>query len=83
MSKRMQVLVDEAEFQRMQASARAQGLTLAEWVRQELRVALQRVSTGDAERKLKAVRSAVRHQFPTADIDQMLGEIEQGYVPER
>jgi HTH-type transcriptional regulator/antitoxin HigA len=30
------------------------------------------------EDKLEAVRSAVRHSFPTADIEQMLCEIEQG-----
>jgi len=31
------------------------------------------------EMKLVALREAVRHSFPTADIDQMLAEIEQGY----
>jgi hypothetical protein len=34
---------------------------------------------GDRARKLAAVRSAVRHSFPTADIEEMLGEIERGY----
>ncbi len=29
--------------------------------------------------KLRAVRAASRHEFPTADIDEMLGEIERGY----
>jgi hypothetical protein len=32
-----------------------------------------------AEEKLRAVRAAARHEFPTGDIDQMLSEIEQGY----
>jgi hypothetical protein len=33
----------------------------------------------EPETKLKAVRQAAKHAFPTADIDQMLTEIERGY----
>jgi hypothetical protein len=33
----------------------------------------------DPEAKLKAVRKAARYSFPTADIEEMIGEIEQGY----
>ncbi len=33
----------------------------------------------DTMRKLDAVRVAVRHEFPTADIDDMLAQIERGY----
>jgi hypothetical protein len=33
-----------------------------------------------ARKKLEVVRAAARHAFPTADIDQMLGEIEHGYA---
>jgi hypothetical protein len=36
--------------------------------------------TGDQARKLAAVRAAARHDFPTAEIDRMLEEIEQGYL---
>lgn len=35
--------------------------------------------TGRAQDRLRAVRAAARHAFPTADIDQMLSEIERGY----
>jgi hypothetical protein len=28
-----------------------------------------------------AVREAARHAYPTGDIEQMLGEIERGYLP--
>lgn len=31
------------------------------------------------EEKVQAVRWAARHEFPTADIHQMLEEIERGY----
>jgi hypothetical protein len=33
----------------------------------------------DPARKLAAIRAAARHSFPTADIEQMLAEIESGY----
>jgi hypothetical protein len=79
MSKRLQVLLDEAEFREIRALARLQKLTVAEWVRQALRAAAKGVPRSDARRKLAVVRSAARHAFPTADIDRMLGEIERGY----
>ena len=31
------------------------------------------------ERKLRAIREAAKHEFPTADIEDMLREIEAGY----
>lgn len=79
MSKRLQVILAEDEFEQLRAAAREQGMTVSEWVRQALRVARAGRSEGDPARKLAAVRAAVRHEFPTADIDVMLEEIERGY----
>jgi hypothetical protein len=81
-SKRLQVLLDEAELRDIQRLARAERMTVAEWVRAALRAARRREPLGDAGKKLEVVRSAARHGFPTADIDAMLGEIERGYVGE-
>lgn len=81
MSKRLQVLLDEQELEEIQRIARGQRTTVAEWVRQALRSARQQEPLGDAGRKLEAVRVAAVHSFPTGDIDQMLAEIERGYVP--
>ena len=80
MSKRLQVLLDEPEWREVQRAARAQRTTMAEWVRQALRAARRREPLGDADRKLGAVRSAARHAYPVADIDQMLADIERGYL---
>ena len=56
-------------------------MTTAEWVRQALRTARQGAApAAGATAKLRAVRAAARHAFPTADIDQMLQEIERGYA---
>jgi hypothetical protein len=80
MSIRLQVLLDEAEMQRIKRAAEARRMTVAEWVRQALRLAERREPLGDTEKKIEVVRAATRHSFPTADLDQMLREIEQGYL---
>lgn len=80
MSKRLQVLFDEEELAEIQAIAQRHRMTVAEWVRQTLRVARQQQPLTDARRKLEVVRTAAGHTFPVGDIDQMLEEIERGYV---
>ncbi len=83
MSKRLQVVLDARELAEIQRFARQQRMTTAEWVRQALRAARQGAApSAGATAKLRAVRAAARHAFPTADIDQMLREIERGYTPE-
>lgn len=82
MSKRLQVLLDESELAELRRAARLNHMTVAEWVRQALRRALRQEPTMDARRKLSVVREAARASYPTADIDQMLAEIERGYVPD-
>jgi hypothetical protein len=79
MTKRLQVLIEDPEWREIQRAARVQRLTIAEWVRQALRVARRQQPTGDLERKLGAVRAAARHAFPSGDVEQLLDEIERGY----
>lgn len=81
MSKRLQVLREEAEMRELRRVARRSNLTVAEWVRRTLRAARRREPSRDADRKLAAVRAAAKHAFPTADMAQMLSEIERGYLP--
>lgn len=80
MSKRLQVLLPDAEWRRLQRFARSQGLTLSDWVRRTLRHEVDHRSTGNPQEKLAAVRVAATHRFPTADIEDMLAEIESGYL---
>jgi len=80
MSKRLQVLLPESELREIERAARSQRLTVAEWVRQALRAARKRDPRGSSARKLAVVRAAARHAFPTADVEQMLAEIEKGYA---
>lgn len=80
MSKRLQVILDDTELAELQQVARAEGTTVSEWVRRTLRAARRAQATGDLDVKLSALRSATRHSFPTADIDDMLRDIERGYT---
>lgn len=79
MSKRLQVLLPESELRELRRIARRHHMTVAEWVRQALRLARRVTPSRDADRKLAVVRAATRHEFPTSDIQQMLAEIERGY----
>ena len=81
MSKRLQVLLDDEEYREIRASAHRSRMTVAEWVRQALRRA-RHDHPATVEAKLAAVAEAARHEFPTADIDVMLSEIEAGYRSE-
>ena len=77
MTKRLQVLFDEKEYPEMQGCARSQRMTVAEWVRQALRKA-RSDHPGSIDAKLRAIADASRREFPTADIEVMLQEIESG-----
>ena len=77
MTKRLQVLLDEEELTEIQNVARGQRLTVAEWVRQSLRMA-RHEQPGATDTKLRAIAEAYRHSFPTGDIGAMLDEIEAG-----
>jgi hypothetical protein len=80
MSKRLQVLLDERELAEIRQSARRQRMTTAEWVRQALRAARRAEPRIASRKKIDIVRAAARHAFPAPDIDQMLREIERGYL---
>lgn len=82
MSKRLQVVLDERELEEIRTVAEERGMTVSEWVRRTLREARRRVPSGGRRRKLAALQRATRHDFPTADIDRMLAEIERGYLGE-
>jgi hypothetical protein len=92
MSKRLQVILPEADMRQIQYFAQADKLTVAEWVRRAIIAAQRAEPSGGAARKLGAVREAMRgsaggrvaanpfaQAYPTADMPRLLGEIERGY----
>jgi hypothetical protein len=79
MSKRLQVLLPDEEMSDIQRLAKRERLTVGEWVRRALRDARTSRPVMEPEEKLKAIRRAAKYSFPTADLPEMLEEIEQGY----
>ena len=79
MSKRLQVLLPDQEMSEIQRLAKRDRVSVGEWVRRTLREARMSRSGIPPEAKLKAVRRAASYSFPTADVEQMLCEIERGY----
>ena len=80
MTKRLQVLLAEDELASVRRAARRRRLTTAEWVRQSLRASLESEQSPGAAEKLEALAIASRYSFPSGDIEQMLKEIEAGYL---
>ena len=80
MSKRLQVLVPEVEMSDIQRLAKNESLTVGEWVRRVLREARAGRPAIGPGAKLKAIRHAATYSFPAPDIEQMLSEIERGYL---
>jgi hypothetical protein len=79
MSKRLQVILEDSEYRKIQKAARSRHMSIAEWVRQALGLARRELST-DVGKKLEIIRAAARHQFPTGQIKAILADIESGYI---
>ncbi len=80
MAKRLQVILQDSEYREIQRAARSRHMSIAEWVRQALSLARRSEPLGSVGKKLEIIRTAARHQYPVADIDSMLAEIEAGYI---
>ena len=80
MTKRLQVLLPDPEYREIQKIARSRRISVAQWVRQALHAAKREEPMADVSSKLEALGAAAKLEFPTADIEQMLAEIEQGYL---
>ena len=79
MTKRLQVILKDPEYREIQRVARSRRMSVAEWVRQALDLARRREPGVSVGKKLEVIRAAARHDFPSAEIDRMLAEIESGY----
>jgi hypothetical protein len=79
MAKRLQVIVQDPEYRDIQRAARLRRMSIAEWVRQALVQARRSEPSREVTSKLDVIRAAARMEFPTADIDRVLEEIERGY----
>jgi hypothetical protein len=78
-AKRLQVILRDPEYREIRRSARSRHMTIAEWVRQQLASACRQEPIRAIDKKLDVLRAAMRHEFPVAELDTMLAEIEAGY----
>jgi len=79
MSKRLQVILKDPLYRKIQRIARSLHMSLAEWVRRALKAASQHGPTGSLCKRLDVIRRAAEHGFPSGDIHKILAEIESGY----
>ena len=79
MAKRPQVILKDPEYREVKRAARSRRMSIAEWVRQALDQAYRQEPLGGPGRKLAVIRAAAQCAYPTADIDRILAEIENGY----
>jgi hypothetical protein len=80
MVKRLNVILSDHEYREILRIAEARHMPVAEWVLQALAEERRREYQRDPREKVEALRAAVRHKFPSGDIDSMLNEIEGGYL---
>jgi hypothetical protein len=79
MAKRLQVLLKDPDYREIQRVARSRHMSVAEWVRQALESARRQEPVGSVGKKLDSIRIAVRHEYPSGDVEDILAEIESGY----
>ena len=73
------MILKDPEYREIQRVARSRHMSIAEWVRQTLEAARRQEPMGSVGKKLESIRIATQHEYPAADIDSMLAEIEAGY----
>lgn len=79
MAKRLQVILNDPQYRDIKRIARSRQMSIAEWVRQALDLARRQEPLGGIGKKLEVIRAAAQHDYPVADIDVILAEIEKGY----
>ena len=79
MSKRLQVVLEDDEYEEIREEAKRRRQTVSEYVRQGLRE-IRTATPGklDLRAKLAALERATQYHFPAPDIEQMLAEIDKG-----
>ena len=92
MAKRLEILLNDKEYAAICEAAERRQMNVSNWARQTLcdvlrneqdRQALIEAQRNDPDRiamKLQALERAAQYNHPTADIDQMLQEIKDGYM---
>jgi len=79
MSKRLQVILDDHEMKGNPQHCTPEAHDCRGWVRRALRAAKSEEPCANPHRKLRVLQAATAHSFPTADIEELLDQTEQGH----
>jgi hypothetical protein len=77
-SKRLQVILSDSEYQAVETAAARRGKPIASVVRESLRKYIESDDPEDPAARLAAILRFARFTGPTGDIEQLLEEIERG-----
>ena len=80
MSKRLQVIMPEAEYKLLHSAAKRSRCTVAGLVRASLRETLAAKPQRPPQERLLAILRFAKASGPTADIEEMLAEIDRGFL---
>ncbi len=78
MSKRLQILMPDDEYRAVARAARRRGKPLSQLVRESLRRTVAETDEMEPEERIAAILRFARFSGPTADIDEILSDIERG-----
>ena len=78
MSKRLQVMIPDEQYKLLSKTARRKRVAISQLVRESIRLGLLRGQPRSDEDKLDSILRYARFTGPTADIEEMLSQIERG-----
>lgn len=78
MSKRLQILLPDDEYRAVERVARRRGKSVSQLVRDSLRRTSAEEDEMDPEARIAAILRFARFSGPSADIEEILADIERG-----
>jgi len=78
MSKRLQVVMPDDEYRAVERAARRRGQRISQYVRESLQRSLAEGPEMEPDARAAAILRFARFSGPSADIDEMLADIERG-----
>ena len=79
----MQVLLDEEELKEVKMLALLEKITVSAWVRRAIQHEKKERPGTAARKKLQAIESFSKYDFPTGDYKDIAAEIDAGYLKEQ
>ncbi len=76
----MQIILNDDEMTEIKKLAKQEKMTVSAWVRRAISHEKRERPIQQVKKKLELVRRSSQFQYPTADIENMLADIETGYI---